>query len=314
MSGTPHASSQSPFAGSIVALPTPFMDGGLDLRSVARLVEFHANFGTTSLLVGGVVGEGWSLSLDETAQLVACAAEAAAHHSRFSMRLFFGVTEIDSRRAARLAEQAALAGADGLAVCAPPLVRATSRDVVRHLGEICERVPNGLPLMLVNDPQRTGTDLTPDIVAEVAERVPMVRAHCEGVGYPGRSRLLPERLAPIGVATLTSDDRMIGPYMRGGAAGAVTTVGNLVPGEVRELIASIVRDGPDADKRERSLAPLIDMLRLVPGAPTLKTALGLMEAIGPDLRPPLAHLDANARAKVAAALEAARLLVPVQPA
>ena len=42
-----------PFQGSIVALPTPFMDGGLDVRSVSRLVEFHARFGSDALLLGG---------------------------------------------------------------------------------------------------------------------------------------------------------------------------------------------------------------------------------------------------------------------
>ena len=41
-----------PFQGSIVALPSPFMDGGLDVRSVSRLVEFHARFGSDALLLG----------------------------------------------------------------------------------------------------------------------------------------------------------------------------------------------------------------------------------------------------------------------
>ena len=96
---------------------------------------------------------------------------------------------------------------------------------------------------------------------------------------------------------------MIGPFSRAGAVGAITTVANLVPGEVRALLASIRRDGPDADQRERALAPLIDMVRLVPGAPTIKTALAAMEAIGPELRPPLAQLSTADRAKVVGALE-----------
>ena len=107
---------------------------------------------------------------------------------------------------------------------------------------------------------------------------------------------------------------MIGPFTRAGAVGAITTVANLVPGEVRALLASIRRDGPDADQRERALAPLIDMARLVPGAPTIKAALSAMEAIGPELRPPLAELSAADRAKVVGALEIGRLLLPSQPA
>ncbi len=303
-----------PFQGSIVALPTPFMDGGLDVRAVGRLVDFHANFGSDALLLGGTVGEGWSLSLDESAQLVARASETAADRSRFAMSVLFGVVEIDSRRAARMAEQAALAGADGIVIGAPPLVRADARGLSRHIEEILERLPDGLPVMLHNEPKRTGTDLPPEILIELAAGLPSLRAHCEGVGFAGRSRSLPARLAKAGLATLTSDDRMIGPFTRAGAVGAITTVANLVPGEVRALLASIRRDGPDADQRERALAPLIDMVRLKPGAPTIKTALAAMEAIGPELRPPLAQLSAADRAKVVGALETGRLLAPSQPA
>ena len=39
-----------------------------------------------------------------------------------------------------------------------------------------------------------------------------------------------------------------------------------------------------------------------------------MEAIGPELRPPLAELSAADRAKVVGALEIGRLLLPSQPA
>ena len=84
-----------PFQGSIVALPTPFMDGGLDIRSAGRLVEFHACFESDALLLGGTVGEGWSLSLDESAQLVARAAETAADRTRCTMSVLFGMDRDD---------------------------------------------------------------------------------------------------------------------------------------------------------------------------------------------------------------------------
>ena len=295
-----------PFQGSIVALPTPFMDGGLDIRSVGRLVEFHACFESDALLLGGTVGEGWSLSLDESAQLVARAAETAADRTRCTMSVLFGVVEIDSRRAARMAEQAALAGADGIVIGAPPLVRADARDLARHIEEILERLPEGLPVMLHNEPNRTGTDIPPEVLTELAAGLPSLRAHCEGVGFAGRARSLPARLAEAGLATLTSDDRMIGPFSRAGAVGAITTVANLVPGECARCSRASSATDPDADQRERALAPLIDMARLVPGAPTIKAALSAMEAIGPSCAhpsrssPPRTGRRSSARSRSAA--------------
>lgn len=295
------------FAGSIVALPTPFRDGGLDLTSVDRLAAFHARFGSDGILVGGTAGEGWSLNLDESAQIVARAAKAAAERSKFAMRVFMGIAEIDSRRAARIAEQAVLAGADGLFVSAPPHVRVGDEGLLRHVAEIAERLPQSVPIALLNEPMRTGADITPAMTQRVVSEVPDVVAHCEGIGYPGRSRWL---AAELDVAVLTADDRMIGPFLRGGAIGALNEVGNLVPGEVRALITSIQTQATDADRRERALAPLIDVLRVAPTPVAVKSALAALEAIGPELRPPLARLSPEARAELQHALEIARMLVP----
>ena len=146
-----------------MALPTPFMDGGLDIRSAGRLVEFHACFGTDALLLGGTVGEGWSLASTSlhsswhapprppTARGPPCRCSSAWSRSTHAARR-------------TLAEQAALAEADGIVIGAPPLVRADARDLARHIGEILERLPEGLPVMLHNEPNRTGTDIPPEVL------------------------------------------------------------------------------------------------------------------------------------------------------
>jgi len=304
---TADSDAASVFEGSIVALPTPFREGGLDLSSVDRLAAFHARFGSDGILVGGTAGEGWSLNLDESAQIMARATGAAAKRSDFAMRVFMGIAEIDSRRAARIAEQAVLAGADGLFISAPPHVRVSPDGLLRHVAEIAERLPRSTPIALLNEPTRTGADITPDMTRLVVSEVPDVVAHCEGIGYPGRSRWLARDLD---VAVLTADDRMIGPFVRAGAIGALNEVGNLVPGEVRALITTIRGGGSDADRRERALAPLIDVLRVAPTPIAVKCALTALEAIGPELRPPLAGLSLKEHAELRHALEVARMLVP----
>ena len=104
---------------------------------------------------------------------------------------------------------------------------------------------------------------------------------------------------------------MIGPFTRAGAMGAIDG-GQPRARRVRDS-ASIRRDGPDADQRERALAPLIDMARLVPGAPTIEAALSAWRPSGPSYAAPRG-LSAADRAKVVGALEIGRLLLPSQPA
>ena len=46
-----------PFSGSLVALPTPFRDGRLDLDAFRDLIEEHVRADTSGIIVCGTTGE-----------------------------------------------------------------------------------------------------------------------------------------------------------------------------------------------------------------------------------------------------------------
>ena len=293
--------------GAITALPTPFRDGVLDLQAVDRLVQHQARQRTTAIVVGGATGEGWSLEVDEVGQLVARAVACAEDNSDYRLRVLFGVTEISSERAAKVARNAALAGADALLVSAPPFALPDVKGITAHLQHILDALPSELPLITVNEPERTGSDLGPQALKEIVERIPEVAAHCEAVGRPTRARTLAGELP---IPLLAGDDRMIGPMIRNGAQGAITVVGNLVPGEVARFIEAARDDDPEADALERKLAPLIDALRVTTNPIPIKGALAALEAIRNDVRAPLLRLDTRQRTALERSLTLARLLVP----
>ncbi|MDG1051628.1 MAG: dihydrodipicolinate synthase family protein [Planctomycetota bacterium] len=293
--------------GAITALPTPFRDGVLDLPALDRLIEHQARQRMSAILVGGATGEGWSLEVDEVGQLVARAVAGAAENSDYDLRVIFGVTEVSSERAARVARNAAVAGADALLISAPPFALPDVPGVIAHLRHILDALPSELPLITVNEPERTGTDLGPEALKEIVEAVPEVVAHCEAVGRPARARTLADALP---VRLLAGDDRMIGPMVRHGACGAITVVGNLVPGEVAAFIEAARKDDPAADGLERKLAPLVDALRVTTNPVPLKGALAALGATRPDVRAPLLRLDTRQRTALERSLTLARLLVP----
>ncbi|MEM9800241.1 MAG: dihydrodipicolinate synthase family protein [Planctomycetota bacterium] len=293
--------------GAITSLPTPFRDGVIDLVGLDRLVQHQARHPVSAIVVGGATGEGWSLDADEVGQLVARASETAAEHSRYRIHVVAGICEADSQRAARLARHAALAGADALLVGAPPFVRPSKTGLVRHVRTIADGLAAPLPIVLVNEPPRTGSDLTPAVVERICESVESVVAHCEGIGRPSRARGLAEDLP---VPLLAGDDRLLGPYLRGGAVGAITTIGNLVPGEVVRLVEAIRSEDSESDAVERGLAPLVDALRVASNPVPIKAALAALDAIEPEVRAPLAELSDRERRGLARALTLARLLVP----
>ncbi|MEL6428436.1 MAG: dihydrodipicolinate synthase family protein [Planctomycetota bacterium] len=300
----PRTTGASPFAGSIVALPTPFAHDAVDLAALDRLVQHQTAARTHGVTVGGTTGEGWSLNLDETVQITSRVVAAAGRPSGRELHVVGQVTEVDSRRAAQLAEQMVHSGVEGLLVGVPPLVQPGEVGVLRHLERVFERLPWTVPVALLNEPSRTGTDLTIEITERASREFEFVCAHCEGVGFPGRAR----RLARDSfLDVLSGDDRMLGPYLRSGAIGAVNVVGNLVPGEVRALFES---GDDERDSRERALGPLIDALRAGPHPVPLKETLGLLGAIDCEVRAPLVPLGATELGELRTVLELARLLVP----
>ena len=63
--------------GSMVAIVTPMKDGGLDLRSLRELVEWHVAEGTDGIVPCGTTGEGATLTAAERAEVIRTVIEVA---------------------------------------------------------------------------------------------------------------------------------------------------------------------------------------------------------------------------------------------
>ena len=66
----------SGLTGSVTALATPFLNGGVDLEAVALLCERQVRGGTAAIVVCGSTGEGPSLTEQEQGAIVAAAVAA----------------------------------------------------------------------------------------------------------------------------------------------------------------------------------------------------------------------------------------------
>src|SRR6516225_2111109 len=66
------------FAGVTVALITPFRDGEVDYRALARLVAWHIEQGTDGLVPVGTTGESPTLDHEEHERVIATVVERSA--------------------------------------------------------------------------------------------------------------------------------------------------------------------------------------------------------------------------------------------
>jgi 4-hydroxy-tetrahydrodipicolinate synthase len=292
-----------PFQGSLVAVPTPFLDDELDLDSFRTIVDLHATSGTAAIVVAGTTGECSTLTNEERCTLLLAAIEYAAGR----IPVIAGVGTNCTRTTVELARFAAASGAAGLLVVTPYYNCPSRLGLLLHFGSVAEAV--GVPIILYNIPSRTGSDLTPAIVHELVVRHSNIVAIKEAGGSLDRAK---ELLADSNISVFCGEDSQIAEFMSFGASGAINVVGNILPDEVAELIACARPDRPGRPGRPtaatraahlaQTLAPLISALFIETNPVPLKAALAQLNRCTEEVRAPLAPLEARNGATLEATL------------
>ncbi len=290
---------QCPFHGSYPALPTPLRNGEVDLDAWERLLRAHVKHQSRGVVICGTSGEAPTLERKERELLLARAVEVAGN----DLQVIAGVGTHATRETVARAQTAERLGADGLLVVTPYYNRPGPSGLLAHYGALAEAV--NLPIMLYNVPTRTGTDLTPRVVAELVRRHPHIVAIKEASARLERAR----ELARIpGLSLFCGEDAMIGEFRRAGAAGAVSVSANLAPDAVARLVEE------DRERSlERRLAPLARALFLESNPIPLKYALSRLGWCSGELRLPLTPLAARHRRTLDGLLTRLRPLIMQPP-
>jgi 4-hydroxy-tetrahydrodipicolinate synthase len=287
------------FQGSYVALATPFRGGEIDIDAFRGLIDWHKESGTDGLVIAGTTGEGATLTDAERERLLLAAVERSVGR----LPVIAGVGTNATRTTVENARAAERCGVAGLLVVTPYYNKPTSRGLVAHFSAVAESVR--VPIVLYNVPSRTGVDMSPDVVGEVARRFEHVVAVKEALpSIPKVKRLVAETPA----AVLCGEDAAIADFMQNGAVGAVGVVNNVAPKEFAELVRAAAPGGDSvrAAGLVEKLAPLIRDLFIESNPGPVKAALAMLGRCSDELRLPLAGLEPENRRRLEATLRAFR--------
>ncbi|HYG06698.1 MAG TPA: 4-hydroxy-tetrahydrodipicolinate synthase [Stenotrophomonas sp.] len=290
-------------SGIITALATPFAaTGELDLDAWQRLLDKQIKGGVQGVVVAGSTGEAATLADEEYDELLCRAVAQAGGH----MAVLAGTGLSGTARTVALTRRAAANGAHYALVVTPPYVRPTQEGLRQHYLAVAEH--GDLPVVLYNVPGRTGCDLLPETVAELAKH-PNIVGIKEARSEPERmAALLPLRSA--GFAVLSGDDGTAARAMLAGADGLISVGSNVLPGAYRQL-CELARAGAQAataawDARLQAYHEFCG----VESNPIPVKALLQRQGLGHGLRLPLTtlsaphHAEADRLAADAPALEA----------
>jgi 4-hydroxy-tetrahydrodipicolinate synthase len=283
-----------PGLGAILtAIVTPFADdGSVDEQSfVSLMAHLHAN-GSDGFVVCGTTGEASTLTDDEHLGVIALAvAEKPA-----GATIVAGVGSNDTRHAVHLTEHACELGVDALLSVNPYYNRPNRRGIVAHYGEVSRAADR--PVVLYNIPQRTGSDLPNDLLAELAQL-----DHIDAVKQANN-----DNLAPVdGLDLYAGNDEILARVLDMGEPGGILTASHIVGPEMRRMV-----DEPhERAAIHESLQPVFAAMAVAPAAVTNKAALNLLgHAVGKP-RLPYVEADEHETATIRAMLQDRGLLVGV---
>jgi 4-hydroxy-tetrahydrodipicolinate synthase len=288
------------FAGVTVALVTPFRNGEIDYDELNRLVDWHVEQGTDVLSPVGTTGESPTLDHEEHERVIASVAERA----RGRIKVMPGTGSNSTREAIRLTRFAKRAGADAALMVGPYYNKPTQEGYYRHFAAVAEAAE--IPIVLYNIPGRTGSNILPETVARLAE-IPTIVGIKEATGSLDQASQI---LALCDLTVLSGDDSLTLPLMSIGGRGVVSVVANIVPRDLKALVAAFdAGQIAQAQACHRRLFPLCrDMLGVATNPIPIKTAMKLLGRGSGELRLPLCPPDAASEARIRQTLRSYGLL------
>jgi 4-hydroxy-tetrahydrodipicolinate synthase len=294
--------------GSLPALVTPFtQEGAIDEEAYRFNVRSYIlDDQVNGIVIGGHNGEPWALSADEKVQLFALARKEA-DKIKPGFTVIAGVDAVSTRELVVEAKRAEEVGVDGLMIT-PPFYVATSTEA--ELWQRFEGVAKAtkLPIMLYNNPRRTGINLEPPMISKLADIDSIVAVKQAVRDFVQFSETI--RLAGDRVGVMPGPSGFIFPGILLGIKGYVATGPDLL-GRAGARMYYTVRAGDLETGRQlhHKLVQTYAMLNKIGTWPAAyKAALDMLGKRGGFTRDPVHNLTAAQRAQVADVLKSLGLV------
>ncbi|MBM4342000.1 MAG: 4-hydroxy-tetrahydrodipicolinate synthase [Deltaproteobacteria bacterium] len=291
-------------AGTHTALVTPFLDDddrSLDLPALRGLVEMQIAGGVDGLVACGTTGETATLTDDEYQTVVATVVAAANGR----VPVLAGVGSNSTAKTLLTTHTACALGVDGVLVVTPYYNKPTQAGMKEHFLRVADAAT--VPVVLYNVPGRTGVNLLPATVAELA-RHPNVVALKEAAGSLEQVQET-VRLTEFAFAVLSGEDALCVPTYAVGGRGVISVVSNVAPARTAALWRDFSAGRTEAAARGQvDLLPLIKALFCEPNPQPAKMAMHLLGHMAPACRLPLVAASDATRTALQAELRRLALL------
>jgi len=260
----------------MTAIKTPYRaDGNIDLVAYDKHVEHQVANGVEGLIVGGTTGEGHLLSWDEHLLLI------AHTKAKFPGLCVVGNTGSNhTHESVYATKKGFAAGMDCSLLINPYYGKTSNKGIIMHV----EAGMEFGPAIVYNVPGRTGQDIKPEVIEELAKH----KNFCGVKECMGNDRI--KLLSDKGIACWSGNDDQCHDGRHGsGGVGVISVTSNVVPGLMKKLMTE------KNDDLNKKMGPLFGWLFEEPNPIGVNTMLMMLGASPPVFRMPYTFRDQDKR-------------------
>lgn len=202
----------------------------IDEKKTRKHVNHIIDGGIHGILAFGSNGEFYMVDDDEMRRGLGIIIDEAAGR----VPVYLGMGAIRTSKCIRLARMAREMGANGISILQPMFLKPTDEELFGYFKEIAASVPE-LPVLLYNNPGRTGYSLTTQLVEKLADEVDNIVGIKDSSGDVGLTIEFIRVMSGKNFKVFGGKDTLIYATLAHGAHGAVATTSNFLP----ELVSSI---------------------------------------------------------------------------
>ena len=285
------ATDQTQFTGVYPAMPTPFdRDGSIDYDRVRQHIEFLEDAGVDGVVPAGSTGESATLSHDEHIDLIEFVT------AETDLPVIAGTGSNATHEAISLSRRAADLGVEGLLLVSPYYNLPEPEGLRRHFEAVADEVD--VPQIIYNVPGRTGMSIPAKTAGELAKHENIVGYKAASTDLEHISEVI-ERTQSETFSVLSGDDPVTLPIISIGGTGVISVAGNVIPGQVCELVDAALDDRYDrAQELHHELGPLFRMIFAETNPIPIKEAMAIRGMGEARFRLPLTNAAPEVRERL----------------
>lgn len=271
--------------GIIPPIATPFDEKGrIDISIIKKLIDYLIEGGVHGLFALGSQGEFYALEREEKKKIL----EIVVDHAKGKVPVYAGTGAITTRETIKLTKMAEGIGVDAVSIITPFFISPTQDELYEHYQNIAKAT--SLPILVYNNPGRTGVNLSVDLVIRLSKIDNIVGIKDSSGDMTLTSEYI--RKTNDDFSILAGRDTLIYGTLLYGGKGAIAATANVAPKLAVEIYDAYMNGNMErAKKAQANLARLRVAFSLGSFPVVVKDALRLIGInVGPT-RAPIKSLD-----------------------